>query len=68
MAVQIGPDGGIGVQVFLAVNIAQHGAFARRNNNGLAFEPVTHLGERMPDMGVIELGKSVHFGFTIHDL
>src|SRR5437868_2595097 len=62
MPVQVGPDGGIGIDVLTAVNIPQHCAPARRNDDGLPLEPVSHLGERVPDMPVIELGKLVHKG------
>ena len=59
MAVQIGPDGGIGIEIFLAVNIFQPGTLAGLNEDGFVFEPVAHLGKRMPDVGLIELGEGM---------
>ena len=54
VAVQIGPDGGIGVEIFAALNVAQHRALARHDHNRLAPQPVAHLRERMPDELLIE--------------
>ena len=66
--VQVGPDGGIGVEVFTAARVAQHGAPAGHDDDRLAPQPVAHLGEGTPDVGVVELGERVHFVFTICDL
>src|SRR5262249_15455908 len=60
MAVQIGPDGGIGVEIFAVVNIAEDGPLPFQDHNRLTLEPVAHLGERMPDVAVVELGEAVH--------
>ena len=67
MAVQVGPDGRIGVEIFAATHIAQHRAFAFDNHNRLAPQPVAHLRERMPDETVIKLSEPVH-RFLIYDL
>jgi len=68
--VQIRPNGGIGVEVFFAVSIPQHRAFALNDYNRLALEPVAHLRERMPDVCVVELHEFVHgdFKFGISDV
>ena len=50
MAVKVGPDGGVGVEVLLAVCVAKYRAFAGRDDDWLALQPVAHLGERMPDV------------------
>src|SRR5438128_3967411 len=60
--VQIGPDGGIAVEIFATAHIPQHCAPARNDDDRLAFEPVAHLCEWMPDEGVVEFGKFVHRG------
>ena len=60
MPVEVGPDGGVGIEILFAVNIAQHRSFTGRDDNRLAFKPVAHLGERMLDVGVVELSELVH--------
>ena len=61
VAVQVGPDGGVGIQVAAAVNIREPGALAGGDDDGFRAEPVAHLRERMPDVAVIKLGEGVHF-------
>ena len=60
MPVKIRPDGGVGVEILFVVNIAKHRAFAGLDDDGFALQPVAHLRERMPDVGVIEVGERVH--------
>ena len=60
--VQIGPDGGVGVEIFAAMHIPQHGALALHDDDRLALEPVAHLGERVPEVAVVEFGQRVHEG------
>ena len=60
MAVEIGPDAGVRVEIFAAVCIAEHGALAGRDEDRLALEPVAHLREGMPDVGVVEFRERVH--------
>ena len=57
VAVQIGPDGGIGVQVFVAFCVAQGCALSVNNNNRLPLEPVAHLRERVPEILLIQLRR-----------
>ena len=60
MSMQICPDGRIGVEIFTAFHVAQHRAFAGRDDNRLASQPVTHLCKWMPDKFAVELGELVH--------
>ena len=64
MAVEIRPNGRVRVEIFFAVQIAQHRAFAGRDDNRLTLQPIAHLRERMPDVSVIELGEGVHLGIA----
>ncbi len=58
--VEIRPDGCVGIEIFLAVNITKHSALSGDDDDWLLVLPVAHLRERMPDVRVIELGKTVH--------
>ena len=58
--VQIRPDGGIGVEIFAAVDVAEQCAFAGGDHDRFALEPVAHLRERMPDELVVEFGEAMH--------
>ena len=60
--VQIGPDGGVGVEILAAMRIPQHGAVALHDEDGLALEPVPHLGEGMPEVAVVQFSEGVHEG------
>ena len=60
VAVQIRPDGRIRVEIFAPLNVAQTRALARDNDHRFALQPVTHLGEGMPDELVIKFGELVH--------
>ena len=53
MAVEVGPDGRVTVEIFAAFRVAQDGAFALDKNEGFMAGrvPVPHLGEGMPEMG-----------------
>ena len=62
VAVQIGPDGGIGIEIFAAMNIFDDCAFAADDDNWFGLEPIAHLREGMPDEAVIELGELVQGG------
>ncbi len=64
VAVQVGPDGRVGIQIFAPANITQHCTLAGRDDNRLVLEPVAHLRERMPDKLAVELGELIH-GFKI---
>ena len=68
MAVKIGPDGGVGVEILAAMDILQHRSPAPRDHDGFTLQPVLHLRERMPEVAMIQLGKPVHVRFTIYDL
>src|SRR5438105_15523726 len=60
VAVEVRPNRGIRVKIFVAVDIAQHRALARRNHDRLASEPILHLGEWMPDVAMIQFSELVH--------
>ncbi len=62
VAVKICPDRRVAVEVFAAVDVAKDGAASRGDDDGLAFEPVAHLGERVPEVLMIELGELMHRG------
>ena len=63
VAVQVGPNGGIGIEKLAAFHVAQHRARAAGDDHRFAPEPVAHLRERMPDKLLIELSECVHEGF-----
>ena len=56
MAVDIGPDRGIAIQVATAFAVLEHGAFASNENEWMVvrFAPVAHRGERMPEVRLVE--------------
>src|SRR5256885_17230579 len=60
VSVQVRPDGRVGIQIFTALRVAQHRAFAGYNEDRLAPPPNAHLRKRMPDVTAVELGKLVH--------
>src|SRR5215469_16278788 len=60
VAVQIGPNGRIGVEIFAAFDVPEDGAFAGDDHNRLALEPVAHLREGMPDKLVVEFSERMH--------
>ncbi len=68
MAVEIGPDRGVGIEVFFPGDIPEHCATARNDHDRLAFQPVAKLGEWMPDARVIEASKFVHRRIGISNL
>src|SRR5713101_2538535 len=68
VAVQVGPHRRIGIQKFAAMDIPQHCPFGCGDDDGLAFEPIAHLGERMPDELVIQLAKWMHRASTVTSL
>ena len=53
VAVEIRPNGGIGVQVLRAGNIAQHRPLPRFNNDRVLLRPLLHLGKRMPEITLV---------------
>ena len=59
MAVQIGPDRGIAIEVFAALIIAQHRAFPGNQDDGIMTwrVPVAHLGEGVPDVGLVRFSR-----------
>src|SRR5262245_50189331 len=68
VSVQIGPNGGIGIQEFAAADVSQHGTMTFDDDDGLPFEPIAHLRERMPDVAMIKVSQRMHGGFRIYDL
>src|ERR1700733_11069280 len=60
MSVQVGPDRGIGIQIFAAFGIAQNGAPAFDYDDGLVFLPVAPLRERMPHKLLIGFCQVIH--------
>ena len=60
MSVEVGPNGGIGVDVFPSVGVGDHGTVALKNQDGLALGPLLHLSERMPNMAQIKFRKRIH--------
>lgn len=57
VAVKIGPNGSVGVQVLSALHIAQHRPLARRDYDWLTRQPITHLGEGMPEIAMIQFSE-----------
>ncbi len=60
VAVQVGPDRGVGIEIFPAARVLQDRPVAARDDDRFTFQPVAHLRERMPEVMVVELGESVH--------
>ena len=60
MPVQIGPDGGVGIQVFASMDVFQGRALAANQHDGLAFQPVPHLGEGVPEIFVVQFSEKMH--------
>src|SRR6266404_6714162 len=60
VAVQVSPDGRVGVQIFPAARIPQHGSMAFNDYDWLPLEPFPHLCERVPDVAAVEFGQAVH--------
>ena len=63
VAVQVGPDGRVGVEIFPAMNVAEHRSVAPGNHHRLTRHPVAHLRERVPDVLPIQFDKRVHQDF-----
>jgi hypothetical protein len=57
VAVQIGPNGGIRVQVSSAMDILQDRSSTTRQDYWLLPEPILHLRKRVPDVFLIKSGK-----------
>ena len=66
VTVQIGPDGGIRVDVFLPVHVAQDRALPGLDDDRLLGHPVLHLCEWMPEMPVIFLCRWTHVSWERH--
>ena len=60
VAVQIGPDGGIRVEILTPARISQNRSAPGHDYNRLAREPIFHLGERVPNELMIEPGQFMH--------
>lgn len=60
MAVEVCPNGGVRVEVLIAADIAKDRPLAGRNHDRLAFEPILHLCEWMPDVTMIQFSEPVH--------
>jgi len=60
VAVQIGPNRGVGIKKLAPLHVAQHRALPGHDDQRLAAQPVAHLRKRMPDKFLVELGELVH--------
>ena len=58
--VQIGPDGGIAVEIFATSHITEYCPLSGNDNDRLAIEPVAHLRERVPEVRVVKVGERMH--------
>src|SRR5439155_22293107 len=58
--VQIGPDGGIAVEIFATSHITEYCALSGNNDDRIAIEPFAHLRERMPYVRPVELSQLMH--------
>ena len=63
---KIGPDGGVGIEIFLAMDVPQKRALARDDDDWLGLQPVAHLCKLMPDVLVIEPGQVMHAAWKSH--
>src|SRR5271168_3563644 len=60
MPMEIGPDRGIGVEIFAAPGVTQHRPATAQDDDGFVLQPVEHLGERVPDKGLISFCERLH--------
>lgn len=60
VTVKICPDAGIGIQKPASMDVRQHRSFPVGQDDGFLPQPILHLGKRMPHVGVIQLGESMH--------
>ena len=67
VAVKIGPDGGVGVEILAAMDVLQHGSPALRDNDWLYLQPVLHLGEGMPDKLMVEFREAMHLDLRLRN-
>ena len=58
--VQIGPDGGIAVEIFATSHITEYRSLSGNDDDRLAIEPAAHLRERVPEVRVVKLGERMH--------
>src|SRR2546425_5864064 len=58
--VQIGPNGGIGIEIFATAQITKYCALSGNDDDRLAIKPVAHLRERVPEIRMIKLGERMH--------
>ena len=68
MAMEIGPDRGVRIQIAAAFHIAQDGSVSGNDYDRFALQPIAHLREGMPQEPVIQLRQPVHFWFRTHEL
>ncbi len=61
VSVEVRPDRRVRIKKLTALHISEHRAFTFDDDNRLAFEPVAHLREWMPEVLVIQFGERVHF-------
>src|SRR5262249_47547735 len=57
MAMEVGPDRGVCIEVFPAARVAKQRPFALGDDDRPALDPIAHLRERVPDKLAIKPGK-----------
>src|SRR5437660_235180 len=60
VSVQVGPNRGIGIEIFSARSIFNHRSFAARDDNRFMALPFPHLGKWVPDKLLIKLSEAFH--------
>src|SRR5205085_786249 len=66
VAMQVGPDGGIGIEILSSIGGLQERPFSPDDDDRLAAQPVTHLRERMPNELLIKLSEILHNKIPTH--
>src|SRR5262245_15468247 len=66
MAMEIDPDGGGTVEIFLPFPVDQIGPFSSLDNERLLLFPFLHLGEGMPEVSVIPIDQLSNGRFSCH--
>ncbi len=63
--VKIRPDRGVGIEIGVPFVIGEKRPFPGSDHDGLALKPVLHLGERVPDVLLVELAGIVCVGYLL---
>ena len=66
MAMDRHPKRGDAVKIGAPLAVVEQAAFGLFNDQGRVLQPILHLGEGVPDMGLVVLDKSLRIGALGH--